>query len=55
MKKLLIVFTLVVLLCVSFGCQKTEEVAEEVEKTEAASYALNSKYGHFIRACNHII
>jgi pimeloyl-ACP methyl ester carboxylesterase len=35
------ILPLVFLLCFTFSCQKAEEVAEEVEQIETASYALN--------------
>ena len=59
MKKLLMVIPLVLLLCLTFGCQKAEEAAEEVKaelpamdlaQVRQAIEEANIKFGEAVRA-----
>ena len=61
MKKLLMVFPLVFLLCLTFGCQKTEEAAEEVmaeqpvmdlAQVRLAIDAANVRFGEAVRSAD---
>ena len=61
MKKLLMVFPLVFLLCLTFGCQKTEEAAEEamaeqpvmdLAQVRLAIDAANVRFGEAVRSAD---